>query len=204
MTERKATAKDAAAASAVLAGNKPRRSNTRDSRDAAAAKAEADHLLKIQAEQGTEAAQAAFTDTVSGMLGGKPTRRRRPTAKTGNPQADRAARDEQAAKEQAAATGPEKRVPMSTVAEDSARDSRNKRQGKQMLARKVLEAAAAVLQDTVAVDSLAGYGLTADEAAKTVAQWLHHLNGGPDTLTDPTGPRYWPATLSKPDRSDWR
>jgi phenylpyruvate tautomerase PptA (4-oxalocrotonate tautomerase family) len=120
---RAATHKDAAAASAVL-------------NRSAKAKAKADELLKVQEEQGTEAAQAAFVQTVTDTLAPKTTRRRRSSsvpslqkasrtranAKTGDPQADRAARDaaslptgyEGKATGQTLPTGNEKATPTAT------------------------------------------------------------------------------------------
>ncbi len=69
-----------------------------------------------------------------------------------------------------------------------------KQAAKRDLATAVVMAAAAVAKDPGA------YGLdladiSQDEAAKMVAQWLHHL---------PVNRDNWPAALPKPDRSDWR
>lgn len=60
-----------------------------------------------------------------------------------------------------------------------------KRNAKQELARKVVEA-------------VANLGLSPEDAA-TAAQWLHHLPTG----SDGEG-RYWPASLPRPNRSDWK
>jgi hypothetical protein len=91
-----------------------------------------------------------------------------------------------------------KLTPMPTDGEPAkdkaAKASRN---GKQALAKAVLDAVAGVVGDTL-VREMAG--MTEAEAGRVVAQWLHHLNAGQDG----EGQRYWPAALPKPERSDWR
>jgi hypothetical protein len=74
----------------------------------------------------------------------------------------------------------------------------SKREAKQALARLVVEAIDAALRGlTMENESHQAIltAMTADQAARTTAQWIHHL---------PTG-GVWPAeVLPKPDRSDWR
>jgi hypothetical protein len=61
-----------------------------------------------------------------------------------------------------------------------------KRSAKQDLARRVVEAVAALN--------------LSDDEAKIAAQWLHHLPTG----TDGSDARYWPANMPRPNRSDWK
>lgn len=74
-----------------------------------------------------------------------------------------------------------------------------KRTAKQDLARTVVEAVAGVFSDSIVLDRLASAGMTKADAEKIVSQWLHHLPTG----SDGEG-RYWPASLPRPDRSDWK
>jgi hypothetical protein len=75
----------------------------------------------------------------------------------------------------------------------------DRRQAKQDLARRVVQAAADLFNGQLQGDEAFLAGLTKDEAEAAVAQWLHHL---------PTGnegdQRWWAQGLPKPDRSDWR
>lgn len=74
----------------------------------------------------------------------------------------------------------------------------SKREGKQALARLVVEAIDAALKGLTMDNedhAVILAAMTQDQAARTTAQWIHHL---------PTG-GVWPAEiLPKPDRSDWR
>jgi hypothetical protein len=151
------------------------------------------------------------------MTTATPTRRTRASAKTGDPQADKAARAVRYAKAAAdraaaetaedapkaepkttakAATKPARqpraKKPAESIAvnldgEPDGASKADKRTAKQALARKVLDAVSGI------------DGLTAEDK-RTVAQWLHHIHGG----TTPDGKRYWPASLPTPNRSDWK
>lgn len=69
-----------------------------------------------------------------------------------------------------------------------------KRNAKQDLARRAVLALDAMVKNLTDSDAALA-GLTRDEAAKTVSQWIHHF---------PTGGE-WPAeVLPKPDRSNWK
>jgi hypothetical protein len=74
-----------------------------------------------------------------------------------------------------------------------------RRTAKQALARLVAQAIADSLANVKWRDDILA-GMTHEDAAKTVSQWTHHLPTG----TDEDGKRWWPATLPRPDRSDWK
>jgi len=66
------------------------------------------------------------------------------------------------------------------------------RDQKQQLATVIVTAAAGVMDQ---LDGVGLKGVSQDEAARIVSQWLHHL---------PVDRARWPKELPKPDRSDWR
>ena len=117
--------------------------------------------------------------------------RTRATAKTGDPQADRAARDA-ATKAITKPSTPEQQA--ASAAAVPAKLS--KRDAKRDLARRVMLAVDEVVRTLD--DSDAAMALGRDEAARTAAQWLHHLPVGADWFAESI------STLPKPDRSDWR
>lgn len=69
-----------------------------------------------------------------------------------------------------------------------------KRASKRLLAKYVVDAAADMLAKLADEDPVFA-GMDAEDAAKFVSHWLHHL---------PVNHDAWPAALPKPDRSDWR
>jgi hypothetical protein len=98
-----------------------------------------------------------------------------------------------------------RRIPMSTVAEDKAHEVRVKRAAKQALGRVFVDAVAAAVAEIVDTEEGdGGYtdilaGMSRDEVAKVASHWMHHVNAGTDGDR-----RYWPESLPRPDRSDWR
>jgi hypothetical protein len=66
------------------------------------------------------------------------------------------------------------------------------REQKTQLATVIVTAAASVMDQ---LDGVGLKGVSQEDAAKCVAQWLHHL---------PVDRARWPKELPKPDRSDWR
>jgi hypothetical protein len=74
-----------------------------------------------------------------------------------------------------------------------------KRPAKQDLARNVVEAVAGIFSDSVILDRLATAGMSKEDAQQIVSQWLHHLPTGSDG-----DQRYWPASMPRPNRSDWK
>jgi hypothetical protein len=74
-----------------------------------------------------------------------------------------------------------------------------KRTAKRTLARNVLLSIEGMLSG-LTVAELAGLGMSRDEARKVAAQWVHHLPVRDTTEAD----SWWPKTMPKPDRSDWR
>lgn len=74
-----------------------------------------------------------------------------------------------------------------------------RRAAKRDLARRVLLAAEAMLSNLDGSE-LASLGMTQDEARVCVSQWVHHLpvRDSAEAVT------WWPQTMPKPDRSDWR
>lgn len=77
-----------------------------------------------------------------------------------------------------------------------------KREAKQALATFLVTAMAAAVELMLGGDAVAAEqnavvlkGMTEDEIRKAAAHWVHHL---------PVNRDAWPATLPKPDRSDWR
>jgi hypothetical protein len=121
-----------------------------------------------------------------------PTRRTRQPAKTGNPAADRTARSSAAKKN--GATAPKNTAPAPAPAAPAAKI--DKRIAKQALARHVMDAIAKALESLPEEVTAA---MAPDEAVKIASQWHHHLPTG-----EVDGKRYWPASMPRPDRSDWR
>lgn len=107
--------------------------------------------------------------------------RRRGCIRTGDPRADRAARDEQIG-----------RAIDNAIADSNARQA-TRRTAKQDLATRVAIALGALLSDLEG--SAALEGMTLEEAGQTLANWIHHL---------PVDRSAWPASLPRPDRSNWR
>lgn len=74
-----------------------------------------------------------------------------------------------------------------------------KRLAKQDLARRVTQAIAEAITAAQLEGSATLAGMTVAEAQRCVSQWTHHLPTG----TGENGKRWWPASLPRPDRSDW-
>lgn len=74
-----------------------------------------------------------------------------------------------------------------------------KRLAKQDLARRVTQAIAEAITAAQLEGSATLAGMTVAEAQRCVSQWTHHLPTG----TGEDGKRWWPASLPRPDRSDW-
>lgn len=80
-----------------------------------------------------------------------------------------------------------------------------KRDAKQALARYLADAVARAIEDLGSSASLSelnkliSAGLPAEDQAKAASHWMHHWPTG-----EQDGQRYFPATLPRPDRSDWR
>jgi hypothetical protein len=122
----------------------------------------------------------------------KPTRAPRATHRAAKPKTVPAAKSQDDGKAQRAAdvTG---RASAGTPAEANGAAKPDKRSSKQALARAVVQAAADLFANISTRP-------TGEDDAQTMANWLHHLPTG----TTEGGQRWWPTTLPKPQRSDWK
>jgi hypothetical protein len=92
---------------------------------------------------------------------------------------------------------PKGKVSTGAKAESEAQAAR--RTAKRTLARSVLLSAEEMLTK-LTVAELAALGMSREEAKACVSQWVHHLPVRDSSEATP----WWPLTMPKPDRSDWR